>query len=153
MCGRILGSLVYYDLWDSLYVQLSNTKEIANIMRQSFQVIRVYIYEALAIIVASVFLGASIGIAVSITLTVQLGLFTELPFWFQFPYPLRYSSSLPILIYSEHYYFSECSLCLWELQYRDHTSPQLSSRESPSPPSSRDSRVYISMPLFLYIIN
>jgi len=52
------------------------------------QVIRVYIYEALALVGASVFLGFFIGNFVSATLTAEANLFSELPFTFQFPWVL-----------------------------------------------------------------
>lgn len=52
---------------------------------QSGQVVRVYIYEALAIVISSVLIGFVIGDLVSITLTLQTTLFTELPYQFEFP--------------------------------------------------------------------
>ena len=48
--------------------------------------IRAYIYEALAIIIAAVLTGALIGLLIAITLTLQFNLFTEMPFVFTFPY-------------------------------------------------------------------
>lgn len=51
----------------------------------SFQVIRLYIYEASCIIIASVFLGCFVGLSVAITLTLQADLFSELPFKMEFP--------------------------------------------------------------------
>lgn len=47
--------------------------------------IRLYIYEALAIVFASVLLGFFVGEIVSLTLTLQTTLFIELPFKFYFP--------------------------------------------------------------------
>jgi len=49
------------------------------------QVIRAYIYEALAIITAAVLTGSVIGLLIAITLTLQFNLFTEMPFVFTFP--------------------------------------------------------------------
>jgi len=57
----------------------------------AFQVIRVYMYEALAIVLASVFIGFIIGDLVSVTLTLQACLFSELPFTFNFPTILFFS--------------------------------------------------------------
>eukprot|EP01129_Flabellula_baltica_P002816 TRINITY_DN1270_c0_g1_i1.p1 TRINITY_DN1270_c0_g1~~TRINITY_DN1270_c0_g1_i1.p1 ORF type:complete len:1128 (-),score=212.94 TRINITY_DN1270_c0_g1_i1:60-3026(-) len=54
----------------------------------SWQVIRVYVYEALTIVLSSVLLGFSIGTVISVTLTLQSNLFTELPFSFEFPWYL-----------------------------------------------------------------
>eukprot|EP00026_Physarum_polycephalum_P001035 Phypoly_transcript_01036.p1 GENE.Phypoly_transcript_01036~~Phypoly_transcript_01036.p1 ORF type:complete len:1168 (+),score=174.37 Phypoly_transcript_01036:78-3581(+) len=84
--------LCFFVLWLSFTANVNENSWEFGVLRSigltSFQVIRVYVYEALAIIIASVLLGASIGMIVSISLTVQLNLFTELPFWFQFPYVL-----------------------------------------------------------------
>jgi len=51
----------------------------------SWQVVRVYMYEALSIVLASVLLGFLIGDLVSVTLTLQTMIFTEMPFTFRFP--------------------------------------------------------------------
>jgi len=51
----------------------------------SFQVIRLYIYEAACIIISSVMLGSTVGLFVAITLTAQSDLFSELPFRMEFP--------------------------------------------------------------------
>jgi ABC-type antimicrobial peptide transport system permease subunit len=51
----------------------------------SFQVIRLYIYEASCIIASSVLLGSAVGLLVAITLTLQADIFTELPFKMEFP--------------------------------------------------------------------
>jgi len=51
----------------------------------AFQVIRVYIYESMSIVVASVIIGFLIGDLVSVTLTLQSCLWSELPFTFEFP--------------------------------------------------------------------
>jgi len=51
----------------------------------SFQVIRLYIYEAACIIISSVILGCAVGLLVAITLTLQADLFSELPFRMEFP--------------------------------------------------------------------
>ncbi|KAL7747024.1 hypothetical protein RI367_007637 [Sorochytrium milnesiophthora] len=55
---------------------------------QSMAVTRVYIYEALCLILATIILGTIIGIMTAITLTLQFNLFTEMPFTFRFPVPL-----------------------------------------------------------------
>uniref|UniRef100_A0A6B2KXA1 ABC3 transporter permease C-terminal domain-containing protein n=1 Tax=Arcella intermedia TaxID=1963864 RepID=A0A6B2KXA1_9EUKA len=51
----------------------------------AFQVLRVYIYEAMSIVLASVLIGFFIGDLVSVTLALQSSLFSELPFTFEFP--------------------------------------------------------------------
>jgi len=84
--------LCFFVLWLSFTANVNENSWEFGVLRSigltSFQVVRVYVYEALAIIIASVLLGSCIGMIVSISLTVQLNLFTELPFWFQFPYLL-----------------------------------------------------------------
>lgn len=55
------------------------------------QVIRVYVYEALSLILTASLLGSSIGMLVAITLQLQFNLFTEMPFQFTFPYTLFFS--------------------------------------------------------------
>ena len=47
--------------------------------------IRCYVYEALAIIIAAVLTGALIGRLKAVTRTLQFNLFTEMPFVFTFP--------------------------------------------------------------------
>ena len=49
------------------------------------QITRIYIYEAISLIVASGLIGTLIGIVVAITLTLQMLMFVELPFVFAFP--------------------------------------------------------------------
>jgi len=49
------------------------------------QVVRVYIYEALAIVFSSIIIGFVMGDLVSVTLTLESNLFNELPFQLRFP--------------------------------------------------------------------
>ncbi|KNC51045.1 uncharacterized protein AMSG_07026 [Thecamonas trahens ATCC 50062] len=51
----------------------------------SAQALRVYIYEALSLTLASMVMGTIIGLLTAVALTLQMGLFTESPFVFQFP--------------------------------------------------------------------
>jgi ABC-type antimicrobial peptide transport system permease subunit len=52
------------------------------------QIVRCYMYEALALIVSSGLLGSIVGIAVAVTLTMQFVMFLELQFIFFFPYAM-----------------------------------------------------------------
>lgn len=52
------------------------------------EVISIYIFEALAIILASVLLSTLIGVAVAWTLTLQYSLFNQMPIHLYFPYTL-----------------------------------------------------------------
>lgn len=49
------------------------------------QITRVYMYEAVCLIMTSGLLGTLVGIVVAITLTLQMLMFVELPFVFAFP--------------------------------------------------------------------
>ena len=49
------------------------------------QVTRLYIYEALSLVITSLLLGTIVGLLVSCTLTLQFNLFLENPFQFEFP--------------------------------------------------------------------
>jgi len=51
-----------------------------------FNVVMIYVYESLAIVLAGTVLGAAIGLLVAITLTLQFNMFVEMPFNFQFPW-------------------------------------------------------------------
>eukprot|EP01126_Amoeba_proteus_P026474 TRINITY_DN2621_c0_g1_i12.p1 TRINITY_DN2621_c0_g1~~TRINITY_DN2621_c0_g1_i12.p1 ORF type:complete len:133 (+),score=17.23 TRINITY_DN2621_c0_g1_i12:54-401(+) len=50
-----------------------------------FQVVRVYIYEALSVVLSSILIGFVMGDLVSVTLSLEANLFTELPFTWKFP--------------------------------------------------------------------
>lgn len=52
---------------------------------QSVEVVLLYVYESLSLVLASVVLGTGIGLAIAATLTLQFNLFTELPFHMEFP--------------------------------------------------------------------
>ena len=52
---------------------------------QSVEVVMIYVYESLALVLASVILGTGIGLMIAATLTLQFNLFTELPFHMEFP--------------------------------------------------------------------
>ncbi len=54
----------------------------------SAQVIRVYVYEAVAVVLTAIMLGTVVGVLVSVVLTLQFNLFLELPFVFFFPVTL-----------------------------------------------------------------
>jgi ABC-type lipoprotein release transport system permease subunit len=54
----------------------------------SNQIVRIYIYEAISVVLSAITLGTIVGIVVAIVLTLQFNLFLELPFVFYFPLPL-----------------------------------------------------------------
>lgn len=51
---------------------------------------RVYLYEAAALILSSIIVGTLIGIVISTTLVLQFNLFSELPFKSNFPFILYF---------------------------------------------------------------
>ena len=70
----------------------SNIKEnswefgvLRSIGLNKYQMTRIYIYEALALIISSAILGSIVGISIAIVLVLQFLAFTELPFEFIFP--------------------------------------------------------------------
>ena len=76
---------MYVELYRRLLNYVAAQTLIKTYASQGGQVIRAYIYEALAIISAAVLTGSVIGLLIAITLTLQFNLFTEMPFVFTFP--------------------------------------------------------------------
>ncbi|EGG18606.1 hypothetical protein DFA_04100 [Cavenderia fasciculata] len=98
-------ALCFFMLWISFSANIHENSWEFGVLRAigltSFQVTRIYIYEALVLIFSSVILGLLIGLGIAITLTLQFDLFTQLPFSFQFPYALFFgvlSASILIAI-------------------------------------------------------
>ena len=52
------------------------------------QSVRIYLYEALAIIITSIIIGTFVGVVISSLFILQFDIFLELPFIFNFPYKL-----------------------------------------------------------------
>ncbi|KAN0044893.1 hypothetical protein ACTA71_006419 [Dictyostelium dimigraforme] len=82
--------LCFFMLWVSFSANIHENSWEFGVLRSigltSFQVTRIYIYEALVLIFSSMILGLVIGLGIALTLTLQFDLFTELPFSFEFPY-------------------------------------------------------------------
>lgn len=55
------------------------------------QIIRVYLYESLAVTITACLLGLVIGFLLALTLSLQFNLFLELPFFMAFPYALTFT--------------------------------------------------------------
>jgi len=87
--------LCFFLLWLSFDTNVRENSWEFGVLRaiglNASQVLRVYIYEALAIVFSALLLGTSIGIITSISLTLQFNLFSELPFSFDFSYVLYFS--------------------------------------------------------------
>eukprot|EP01119_Soliformovum_irregulare_P011698 TRINITY_DN2957_c0_g2_i5.p1 TRINITY_DN2957_c0_g2~~TRINITY_DN2957_c0_g2_i5.p1 ORF type:complete len:779 (-),score=230.88 TRINITY_DN2957_c0_g2_i5:26-2362(-) len=87
--------LCFFVLWLSFTANVNENAWEFGVLRalglNVSRVIRMYIYEALCLILSSVLIGSVIGLLVSITLTLQFNLFTELAFTFEFPYALFFA--------------------------------------------------------------
>ncbi|KAI9168390.1 hypothetical protein H9P43_007762 [Blastocladiella emersonii ATCC 22665] len=81
--------LSFFVLWLSFTANLRENAWEFGVLRaiglDAGTVIRLYIYEAVAIVLATILLGTTIGIVTAVTLTLQFNLFTEMPFSFNFP--------------------------------------------------------------------
>ncbi|ORZ31776.1 FtsX-like permease family-domain-containing protein [Catenaria anguillulae PL171] len=84
--------LAFFVLWLSFTANLRENAWEFGVLRaiglDGDTVINIYIYEAIAIVLATIALGSAIGILTALVLTLQFGLFTEMPFSFGFPVPL-----------------------------------------------------------------
>jgi ABC-type antimicrobial peptide transport system permease subunit len=54
----------------------------------AFETVLVYVYEAVALVLAAIVQGTAIGLIIAISLTLQFGMFTELPMRIDFPWTL-----------------------------------------------------------------
>eukprot|EP01091_Cochliopodium_minus_P014119 TRINITY_DN4729_c1_g3_i1.p1 TRINITY_DN4729_c1_g3~~TRINITY_DN4729_c1_g3_i1.p1 ORF type:complete len:1147 (+),score=296.15 TRINITY_DN4729_c1_g3_i1:490-3441(+) len=87
--------LCFFLLWLSFDTNVRENSWEFGVLRaiglNAKQVLRVYIYEALSIVLSALVLGTITGIVTSVTLQLQFNLFTELPFSYDFPYFLYFS--------------------------------------------------------------
>jgi ABC-type antimicrobial peptide transport system permease subunit len=88
----IAVTLCFFVLWLSFTSNVNENSWEFGVLRAvgltQARTFRLYVYEALSLIISAILLGSSVGILVSITLTLQFNLFTEFPFKFAFPYTL-----------------------------------------------------------------
>ena len=88
--GIIALILSFFLIWISFYNNIRENIAEYGIMRSigitKVQNIRIYLYEAAAIIITSIIIGTFIGIIISCSLILQFDIFVELPFIFNFPY-------------------------------------------------------------------
>ena len=88
--GIIALILSFFLIWISFYNNIRENITEYGIMRSigitKVQNIRIYLYEAAAIIITSVIIGTFIGIIISCSLILQFDIFVELHFIFNFPY-------------------------------------------------------------------
>lgn len=83
-------AMSFFVLWISFTSNIKENSWEFGVLRaiglSAAQVTRVYIYEALCIIISALILGSATGLGIALTLTLQFNLFTEMPFQFDFPY-------------------------------------------------------------------
>ena len=96
--------LAFFASWLSFTANVrENARELAVLRALGLtihQVTRVYVYEALSVVLASFIMGSVVGMLVSITLTLQFNLFTEQPFQFIFPYALFFGTLVMLVLVS-----------------------------------------------------
>jgi len=88
----IASILCFFGLWLSFNANVRENSWEFGVLRalglSARQAIRIYVYEALAVVLSAVILGTFIGTFIATTLTLQSDLFSEMGFSFNFPYPL-----------------------------------------------------------------
>jgi ABC-type antimicrobial peptide transport system permease subunit len=82
--GALALVLAFFLLWTSFSSNVRENSWEYGVLRAigltDYQCMRIYIYEAVALILAATILGSIVGILVAVTVTLQFNLFTELPF-------------------------------------------------------------------------
>jgi len=90
--GVLAMVVCFFILWLSFTANVRENAWEFGVLRaigvNSTQVVMIYIYEALALVLTSLILGTIIGIVTAATLTLQFDLFTEMLFVMEFPYTL-----------------------------------------------------------------
>ena len=93
--GLIGLILSFFILWLSFLANIRNSSWELGVLRSiginNFQVTMIYIYEALAIIIACIILGTAIGTLTSLILCSQSNLFMMMPLYLDFPWPMYLS--------------------------------------------------------------
>jgi len=93
--GIVAMVMCFFILWLSFTANVHENAWEFGVLRaiglNSTQVVMVYIYEALALVLSSVLIGTTIGLVVAVSLTLQFDLFTEMPFAIEFPHSLFWS--------------------------------------------------------------
>jgi ABC-type antimicrobial peptide transport system permease subunit len=82
--------MCFFSLTSSMFTNIYEQSKEIGILRavgcKRHFIIRLYVYEAFVLVVASSFLGIMIGVVVGYTMVIQRALFTQLPIPFVFPY-------------------------------------------------------------------
>lgn len=81
--------MCFFSLWLSFIANVNENAWEFGVLRAvgltSFQVVRIYLYEAFALIISAVCISTVLGIAIAATLTLQFDIFSEMAFEFSFP--------------------------------------------------------------------
>jgi hypothetical protein len=87
--GAVSMLLCFLILWLSFSANVAEHAWEFGVFRAlgvtKWQAVMLYVYEALALVLAGCALGCVIGVAIAVSLTLQMNLFTEMPFRFAFP--------------------------------------------------------------------
>ena len=92
--GLISLILSFFLIWTSFYNNIRENIAEYGIMRSigvtKSQSVRIYLYEAAVIIIASTIVGTILGIIISSSIILQFDIFFELPFIFNFPFKVYF---------------------------------------------------------------
>ena len=90
--GVVTMVMCFFILWLSFTANVHENSWEFGVLRalgvNQFQVVMVYVYEAMAVVLTSLLLGTTIGLVIAASLTAQFNLFTEMPFVMVFPHSL-----------------------------------------------------------------
>lgn len=85
----LCAALIFFAAWLSFDANVRENSRELGILRSLglsvAQVVRVFLYEAVSVVLAAFALGTLIGIVIAVTLALQFNLFLEMPFFFDFP--------------------------------------------------------------------
>ena len=90
--GVVTQLMCFFILWLSFTANVHENSWEFGVLRalgvNQFEVVMVYVYEALTVVLTSLALGTTIGLVIAASLTAQFNLFTEMPFNMTFPHSL-----------------------------------------------------------------
>ena len=90
--GVVTMVMCFFILWLSFTANVHENSWEFGVLRalgvNQFQVVMVYVYEAMTVVLTSLVMGTTIGLVIAASLTAQFNLFTEMPFVMVFPHSL-----------------------------------------------------------------
>jgi ABC-type antimicrobial peptide transport system permease subunit len=102
--GVLAMIMCFFILWLSFTANVRENSWEFGVLRaigvNSTQVVLIYVYEAIALVIASFTLGTIIGILIASSLTAQFNLFLEMPFHLTFPHMLFWALFILSLLVS-----------------------------------------------------